>query len=71
MFDFMGVAVAYITPEYQREVIVIGMDLVPGSHNAENIKAAIEKIVNGYKFVFTSHAFMVALAMRGVRMSGL
>ena len=50
MLDFMGLAAAFITPNYKRDIVVIGMTLMNGSHNAENIKLAIEKIVNEYSF---------------------
>ena len=50
MLDFMGVAVNLIYDNFERETIVIGLDLMPGIHNAENIKIALENIVNCIKF---------------------
>ena len=50
MLDFMGVAAAIVNEFGDREIIVIGMQLMQGIHNAENIKVAIESIVNEYDF---------------------
>ena len=50
MLDFMGIAANIITNQFEKQTIVIGLELMPGSHNAENIKLAIENIVNKYKF---------------------
>lgn len=46
----MGVAASIVNSSLDRETLVIGMDLMSGTHNAENIKAAIEVIVNRFKF---------------------
>ncbi len=50
MLDFMGIAVNVIYSNFEKETIVIGLELMSGAHNAENIKIAIERIVNRYKF---------------------
>lgn len=50
MLDFMGVAANIINYKFEKQTIVIGLELMPGSHNAENIKIAIESIVNKYTF---------------------
>lgn len=50
MLDFMGIAVNIIYPNFEKETRVIGLELMPGAHNAENIKIAIERIVNKYDF---------------------
>ena len=50
MLDFMGLAANIINSNFERETIVIGMILMPGNHCAENIKLAIESIVNDYSF---------------------
>ena len=50
MLDFMGVAAAFINDNCEREILVIGLKLMPGRHNAENVKKAIESIVNEYDF---------------------
>jgi len=39
--DFMGVAANIINKNFQKSTIVIGLEMMPGSHNAENIKVAI------------------------------
>ena len=46
MLDFMGIAANTIKSDFTRQTIVIGMCPMPGSHNAENIKMAIETLVN-------------------------
>ena len=50
MLDFMGIAANTIKADFTRQTIVIGMCPMPGCHNAENIKKAIETIVNEYSF---------------------
>ena len=50
MLDFMGVAANVINNNFEKTTIVIGLELMPGSHNAENIKKAIEDIVNKFSF---------------------
>ena len=50
MLDFMGIAANIIKSDFTRQTIVIGMCPMPGSHNAENIKKAIETLVNEYSF---------------------
>ena len=50
MLDFMGLAVNLINHKFQKKTIVIGMKLMPGAHNAENIAMAIEELVNSYTF---------------------
>lgn len=48
--DFMGVGANLICSTFQTELIVIGMERMPGIHNAENIGLTIEKIINSYNF---------------------
>ena len=50
MKDFMGLAVNMIDSYFEKSTLVIGMCIMPGSHNAENIKLAIESIVNRFSF---------------------
>lgn len=50
MFDFMGLAANIININFEKETIVLGLEIMPGSHNAENIKKAIEDIANVYSF---------------------
>ena len=50
MLDFMGVAATIMTESGEREIMTIGMARMPGSHCAENIKLAIEDIVNRFDF---------------------
>ena len=50
MLDFMGLVACTIDSVFRRQFIVIGMCLMPGNHCAENIKKAIEQLVNRYDF---------------------
>ena len=50
MLDFMGIAATLMNKEGKREIMTIGMTRMSGGHCAENIKKAIEEIVN--RFVF-------------------
>ncbi len=50
MLDFMGLAANLIDRNFEKSTIVIGMCLMPGKHNAENIKLAIENIINNFEF---------------------
>lgn len=49
-YDFMGIAASIVNSVYEKEVVVIGMELMKGSHCAENIKLAIESVINDYNF---------------------
>ena len=46
MLDFMGLAVNIIDKSFSRKTLVIGMRLMGGPHNAENIIKAIMDIIN-------------------------
>ena len=35
---------------FERKCLTIGMKRMPGSHNAENVKAVIENIINEFEF---------------------
>ena len=50
MTDFMGLAAMLLNDNFEKECFVIGLERMPRSHNAENIKATIENIVNKYEF---------------------
>ena len=50
MLDFMGLAVCVIDHKFQKKTLVIGMKLMPGAHNAENIAFAIQDLINAYTF---------------------
>ncbi|RNA27693.1 zinc finger BED domain-containing 4-like [Brachionus plicatilis] len=50
MVDFLGLAVNLMYQKFVKEILVIGMVQMDGSHCAENIKAAIERIINNYNF---------------------
>ena len=50
MTDFLGLAAVIIDAKFNREILVIGIDRMPGGHNAENISKVIESIVNRFEF---------------------
>ena len=50
MHDFMGLAACITSSSFKREMLVLGMMIMPGNHCAENIQEAIEKLVNKYDF---------------------
>ena len=35
---------------FHREILILGIEKIEGGHSAENIKKAVEMIVNKYKF---------------------
>lgn len=65
MLDFMGLAVNLINKDFKKETLVIGMCLMPGNHNAENIKEAIETLVNQFNFdKSTIHGNFIVFLLR-------
>lgn len=46
MADFMGLAAMVCNKNLEKECYVIGMERMPGSHNAKNIQQTIELITN-------------------------
>lgn len=50
MLNFMGLAPCYTNEWFQKDLIIIGMDLMPDADTSENIKKAIESLVNRYNF---------------------
>jgi hypothetical protein len=48
--DFIGLAVVLTNSFFEREILVINMMRMPGSHDAENIKYSIEKMINFFDF---------------------
>ena len=50
MSDFLALGACLVNLSLVRETIIIGMIKMPGAHNAENIKKAIESIINKIKF---------------------
>ena len=49
MLDIMGVAFNMINAKFQKKTIVVGMMVMPGNHNAENIALALMTLVNRYQ----------------------
>lgn len=49
MLDIMGVAFNLINAKFQKKTIVVGMMVMPGNHNAENIASALMTLVNRYQ----------------------
>ncbi len=50
MADYLALACIYIDKNYKEKLLVLGLSEMDGSHNAENIKIVIEKIINNYAF---------------------
>ena len=50
MTDFIGLAANCSYSNLEKECFVFGMTRMRGSHNAENIKFAIEEIINNFEF---------------------
>ena len=48
MIDFLGIACNLTNNYFEKEVIVVGMIKMHGKHNAENIKIAIEDLINRF-----------------------
>lgn len=50
MFDFIAVSANTISQEAAISSIIIGMTPMPGRHDAEHIKIAVEEIINRFNF---------------------
>jgi hypothetical protein len=50
MIDYLALGASIINTSFIKEILMIGMVKMPGSHNAENIKKAIEIIINKLNF---------------------
>lgn len=50
MSDYIGLSASLRYESSQKEVIVIGFERMTGRHTAQNVKSAIEKILNSYSF---------------------
>ena len=50
MHDFCAVVAFTITEKWEREFFVLGMTLMPGPHNAENLALALETILSQFVF---------------------
>ena len=48
--DFIAVVASIINTKFQKELVVIGFSRMPGKHNAENVKKAVEVNVDKYEF---------------------
>ena len=64
MHDFNGIAACLMTSSFERKIIIIDMNTMPGSHNAEHIKQSIEMMVNKFEF---NKAKIVATVTERVR----
>ena len=49
MADFIGLGASIINECFESELLIIGMMSMNGNHTAENIKIALERLVNSYK----------------------
>ncbi len=50
LIDFLAISVSISNIHFKRETLVMGMIKIPGNHNAEYIKEAIEELVNNFEF---------------------
>ena len=48
--DYLGIGATLSDIDFDREIIVLNMIRMEGSHNAKNVKIAVEKGINAYKF---------------------
>ena len=48
--EFLGLACQLINSSFEREIIILGMEVMNNGHSAEEVKKAIENIVNKYNF---------------------
>jgi hypothetical protein len=48
--DYIGLAANVCSNTLEYECFIVGFERMSGSHNAENIKKEVEKIVNRYDF---------------------
>lgn len=48
--DFIAIIAVITNSSWERELLVLDISPMVGGHNAENIKEAVEKMINGYKF---------------------
>jgi hypothetical protein len=50
LVSFLGLAAMITYENLEKDCVVIGLEIMRGKHNAENIKSVIEKIINEYDF---------------------
>ena len=50
VIDYLALGASIINTSFLKEILIIGMVKMPGAHNAENVKKAIEMIINKLKF---------------------
>jgi len=50
VISFLGLAAMIINDKFEKEIITIGLTELSLPQNAENVKKAIESIINGYNF---------------------
>lgn len=48
--EYLGLAAQCINSRFEKRMIIVGMQEIIGGHSAENIKIAIENIVNKFTF---------------------
>ena len=49
-FEYLGLAAQLTNGAFEKEIIIIGMEVLTKGHAAEEVQEAIEKIVNRYTF---------------------
>jgi hypothetical protein len=50
MSDFIGLSASITDKNFNKKLLFLGLDRMPGPHNAEDIKIAVDKIINQYTF---------------------
>ncbi len=50
MIDYLALAASTIDCDFKKQTFVIGICRIPRGHNAENVKKAIEQIINWFTF---------------------
>jgi len=50
VIPFLGLAAMIINDKFEKEIIIIGLTEMSLPQNAENVKKAIESIINGFNF---------------------
>ena len=50
MRSFLSLAVMTVSKSFEKEIFVVGIEEMVGAHDAEQLKAKIEHIINKFKF---------------------
>ena len=50
--SFIGITIHYVTDKFNLKSYALANEELPVSHNAENLSAALEKVLNFYKIMW-------------------